>query len=630
MIGKVGKLGTDFMDRALYLERGPRRGVIQPDRVDWIESRNLPTNDPEAAARIMKATARDAHSIQRPAYFFSISFDPRDPVTREIMRQVADRTLRHLELHEHQALIVAHRDRSHAHMHILVNRVHPERLTVWSNWHDYRRIEQSLRGQERDLGLRIVQGNHTPRPKRERIVPERTPVRLERGDAGFLERVQREAGPHMRGAGSWAELERGLADHGLSVRVDGGGLVVTDGVRKVKASEVDRAASRANLERRLGSLGEYRARQAVAARTLDERAARIERTQPQQPMPAPAPPATARQFDRPPVPPAKADHRRIAASYRGAMARLYADPHAARTQFRAALLRDGREAAAKALRERPETFGRVRPADAPERDRAADAAGEAFRWSGRLEATGRADALRVGATLRQHDAVKAYDGATAALEDAEGQLRGARFQRDQIRDRLRGLPEAAGKVYENPRAALWNVARHVRRDGFARTADALADTPERFGALKAVERPRLFGLRTELDTSAARAAAPRAASRLRGLDFNRSSAAKAGDVLRAQDAVRLARARLSGLQRFGRTPASRATEMQRLLTEAGKVLHAAERGGIALTSKLTPMLPAGKAAGLIRTAASLGRDLAMGVDPDRQHERGRGMGGMGL
>jgi hypothetical protein len=174
-------------------------------------------------------------------------------------------------------------------------------------------------------------------------------------------------------------------------------MVVTDGTYEVKASEIDRAASRKHLERRLGPLGDHRARQAVAARTLDERAERVAdpRLEPQvQQRGTPAPERTPI-----PVPPAKVEHRRAAASYRAAMERLYLAAHRARAAFRMALVRDGREAATKAFRERPESFGPVRPGTAPVDDRAQEAAREAFRWSGRLEASGRADALRVAGAL---------------------------------------------------------------------------------------------------------------------------------------------------------------------------------------------------------------------------------------
>jgi hypothetical protein len=251
VIGKAYRLGTGFRGLAAYLERGPRE-ELQPERVDWIESRNLPTRDPEAAARLMAATARDSERCRKPVYHLSISFDPGDPVDRQTMRRVADRTLRDLGLEDHQALMVAHRDRQHPHVHIVVNRVHPERRTAWSNSWDYRRIEQSLRAQEAALGLRVVPGKHAPVPEQARERIRQAPERV-RGDGSFMERVRAEAGPHFTGARSWAELERGLAEHGLSLRMKGRGMVVTDGRQEVKASEIDREASRFRLERRLGS-----------------------------------------------------------------------------------------------------------------------------------------------------------------------------------------------------------------------------------------------------------------------------------------------------------------------------------------------------------------------------------------
>jgi hypothetical protein len=221
----------------------------------------------------MAATARDRRTKQKPVYHFSISFDYDDPADRALMLRVADRLLADLKMQGYQALMVAHRDRAHAHLHIVVNRIHPEDLTVWSNWNDYRRIERSLRAQEAELGLRVVPGHHAPVFDEDGNRLE--PARLVRGDADFLERVRAEAGPHLASPGSWAELERELAAHGLRVRMKGRGMVVTDGKHEVKASKIDPAFSRSRLEADLGIYGEYRLRQQIAARTLDERAARL-------------------------------------------------------------------------------------------------------------------------------------------------------------------------------------------------------------------------------------------------------------------------------------------------------------------------------------------------------------------
>jgi hypothetical protein len=88
----------------------------------------------------------------------TISFDPRDQVTREQMEQVAVRVLDELGLADHQAILVAHNDRPHAHVHIMVNRVHPDTKLAWERWQDRRTIERVLREQERALGLREVAG----------------------------------------------------------------------------------------------------------------------------------------------------------------------------------------------------------------------------------------------------------------------------------------------------------------------------------------------------------------------------------------------------------------------------------------------------------------------------------------
>lgn len=277
MIARVLALGRSFKKLVSYLKTGKDGRQLQRDRVEWVEFRNLPTRNPDTAACMMAATASESVSgTQTAVYHFSISCDPGDPVDGGTLRRVADRTIRDLGLEEHQVLIFAHKDRSHPHLHFVVNRVHPERGTLWRTWRDYYRLERSLRAQEQELGLQIVPGwnsvvvrdaDGTLRVPAEhetglqRVYPAPNP---RRGDAEFLRDVRARAAHLLEQARHWAELERGLAEHGLSLRVKGGGFTLTDGTREVKASEVGRGCSRYHLEKRLGSYPDYRARIAVA------------------------------------------------------------------------------------------------------------------------------------------------------------------------------------------------------------------------------------------------------------------------------------------------------------------------------------------------------------------------------
>ena len=158
MIG-MSSSSRSFEALGTYLVAG--RSGLERDRVAWSTSRNLPTADPELGAKIMRATAAQNVRVDKPVYHLVLSFDPKDAIDRATMERVADRVLAALRLQEQQVVIVAHKDREHAHVHLLVNRVHPETGKVWSRWQDQRIVQQVLREEERALGLRQVPGKLT-------------------------------------------------------------------------------------------------------------------------------------------------------------------------------------------------------------------------------------------------------------------------------------------------------------------------------------------------------------------------------------------------------------------------------------------------------------------------------------
>jgi hypothetical protein len=255
--------GDDFGDCGDYLRRG--RGRVDPSqRVGWVEFQNLPTRRMDIAERIMAGTASLSYT-RKPVFHLSISFAPGDSVDEALMKRVMARTLADLGLSEHQAVIVAHIDTDDPHVHAMVNRVHPETGVAWRGSWSRLRTEASLRQQELDEGLRVVPGWLAPVPGHPELRPQ---PRLARADQEFLREVQERAGPVLERARSWADVEAGLAEFGLSVHVNGRGMSVTDGRRLVKASEVGRQFSRGNLEKRLGRYSDYSARVAVASTTL--------------------------------------------------------------------------------------------------------------------------------------------------------------------------------------------------------------------------------------------------------------------------------------------------------------------------------------------------------------------------
>lgn len=265
-----------FTGTARYLA-GLSRGM-SPERVAWMEARNLETTDPDLAAEIMEATAARSTRCKTPAYHAIIAFDPKDAearkVTPEIMKKVAAVTIERLGLAEHQMLIYAHNDEPHPHMHFLVNRVHPETGKAWSRSHDYERFLTIARDQARVYGLNVarertremeyepewmtaeakaiveelgpIPDGEAWKAKREHRAPERLFSRK------AIERLRPALQRDFARARSWGALADALRGHGLSLRAKGQGLILSDGTSYLKLSEVGKAVRLPDLERRFG------------------------------------------------------------------------------------------------------------------------------------------------------------------------------------------------------------------------------------------------------------------------------------------------------------------------------------------------------------------------------------------
>lgn len=138
MVPKLHPKGTSFKGAAQYLLHDKDRADTD-ERVEWTETRNLAIDNPDTAWRIMAATALDQERLKaqagvkntgrksaKHALHMSLSWHPDQTPTRDDMLEAVDGALRALGASCHQALIVAHNDEEHSHVHILLNRVSPE------------------------------------------------------------------------------------------------------------------------------------------------------------------------------------------------------------------------------------------------------------------------------------------------------------------------------------------------------------------------------------------------------------------------------------------------------------------------------------------------------------------------
>jgi len=453
--------GRRFGPLADYLVHG--RSGVETNRVAWTASRNLGTDEPELAAALMTATARQSAMVQVPVYHLTISFDQHDQVTPAQMQAVADRVLQDLGLAEYQTLMVAHRDRAHAHLHVMVNRIHPETGVAWERWQDRPIIERALREQERKFGLREV--------------PGRLDQQSERDDNGVFRDRVRALLPEARATGSWEELEARLAAHGLRVEGKGQGLVVTDGAHEVKASRVARDLSLRRLEDRFGAPYPHREQltgtRAAREAGLSDAVAQVARA--------------ARECERMDALTRHAFHVEEALSLLGAqrmgfahsgesivraraafdqgLAYVYHDPEAARQLIRSAADTLGAVRVEALIREEPERFGALRTVP---------------------------QARAFGLLTVDDDAVarsRARGAAVLWRELAARETEATTSAEVYVRDTEERLRAAFAQVYRSPATARAAFELAVAATGPEDAIRTLAQTPDHLGALLAPGTP---------------------------------------------------------------------------------------------------------------------------------------------
>ena len=303
-----------------------------------------------------------------------------------------------------RAFAVVHRDTEQTHVHVwidarqldgkkiqLARQQHRSLDVSWNHIYsremgidpsEHERKKEETRAAKREAWERHAKPELPPRVRKD--VQELAPnwQRRELGvqasrewaehpDGTFLERVRATAGSDLKRAKSWDDLDRRLERHGLRIEPKGVGMVVTDGRHYVKASSVDREASRGKLEKRFGvTLAEHRTKklersgltpkaQEVAddLRALDLRG-RLKA-------------GLARETERLEAARARvAEQRwtreradRASVAFDAALERAFADPRKAREAFDRRVCELDPRRAADEMRQNPEAFGQLRESE---------------------------------------------------------------------------------------------------------------------------------------------------------------------------------------------------------------------------------------------------------------------------
>jgi hypothetical protein len=254
---------NDFHALARYFVEGDTKPP-HPDRVAWIMAHNLPTEDPEKAATLMAATAQLSKRCRKAAYHAMIAWGLDEKPTPEMMQTIALKTLELAGLAEHQALIMGHGDKPHRHLHMLINRVHPDTGRAWETKHDFALFDRIMKQLAEEHGFQFIPA-HRYNPELTDDKPTKPNKRATwAGKRGakttrtqWSKKSSREFGEHISErldrASSWEDLENAFAEQGLTLQVKGKGLVAGNATSYTKFSALRLSKTAMGFEQRFGT-----------------------------------------------------------------------------------------------------------------------------------------------------------------------------------------------------------------------------------------------------------------------------------------------------------------------------------------------------------------------------------------
>jgi Relaxase/Mobilisation nuclease domain/Large polyvalent protein-associated domain 7 len=239
------------------------------EKVLYANGRGFICDDPKSQQAEMIALASESVRSKNPVAHYVMSWREGEQPSPQQVESAVSTFLDELGLKAHQAIYALHQDTDNSHLHMAINRVHPDTLKIVeiNKGFDIEAAHKAIARIEHEQGWQREQRGRYQVLKngdlgREHLNPEldkpRQPGQRKRdmenrtGEKSAERIAIEEGAPIIKRAASWPELHQALAEKGMRYEKTGSGATLFVGDVGVKASSVDRNASWSKLQTRLG------------------------------------------------------------------------------------------------------------------------------------------------------------------------------------------------------------------------------------------------------------------------------------------------------------------------------------------------------------------------------------------
>lgn len=253
--GSFGGLADYILDKANNGEKVEEFGLS-----------NCPFDGLEDNLQFIKQTQNFSTAKSDKNLHLVVSFQAGEIPDKETLQNIEKELLKSIGMEDHQRLSVTHNNTNNFHIHIAINKIHPETKKLIDPYRSQMKLQNKAAELEKQHNLTLV--NHTPnwqlekdgiKDPTEQQNPKIKDQEIHSGMDSLLTWIKEEALEDIKAVlkdpnASLEDLHKTLADYNLELKPRGNGIVIGDKTRNlfVKASDVHRDLSKGKLEKRFG------------------------------------------------------------------------------------------------------------------------------------------------------------------------------------------------------------------------------------------------------------------------------------------------------------------------------------------------------------------------------------------
>lgn len=236
------------------------------EKCEYSNGRGFITDSHNGQRAEMIALAQEAVRSKDPINHYILSWREGEKPTPAQIEQAIDVLLDHMKLQGHQIIYGLHSDTDNYHVHIAINRVHPDthKVVEINKGFDLEALHQAValieheQGWQREKNARyeVSETSELQRTDKsnqsKKLDQKRIDMEVWTGEKSAVRHTIEDAAPIIKSAKSWQELHARLAQIGMRYVREGSGAKIYVGDVGVKASSADRSASINQLQKRLG------------------------------------------------------------------------------------------------------------------------------------------------------------------------------------------------------------------------------------------------------------------------------------------------------------------------------------------------------------------------------------------